>query len=195
MNLEKEKIIKYDKININGRVIMNVKIGNLTITSFCEENVEHIRFRKDLKNDDPIYDFVSVDIEKELHEVENQKEVEIGNSYIIKDRNQLIGYVYFLSINDSLDIVELRYAVHPEFRRLGYIGYSDSNRKGYGEQILEECSSYLFNRDNINGIELHIRKDNEASIGCAKKAKYECVGENNDEYYYIYRKLKNNPSI
>ena len=39
-------------------------------------------------------------------------------------------------------------------------------------------------------IDLHIRKDNEASIGCAKKANYQCVGMNDEEYYYIYRLSK-----
>lgn len=70
------------------------------------------------------------------------------------------------------------------------MGYHDNNRKGYGEQILEECGNYLFTFDDINHIDLHIRKDNEASIGCAKKANYQCVGMNDEEYYYIYRLSK-----
>lgn len=167
---------------------MDIKIGNLTITSFCSKNLEHLKFKKELKKDDLIYEFVSVDIDKDLREVENQEEIEIGNSYIVKDNNQLVGYIHILAITGSSDVVELRYAVHPEFRRLGYIEHSDINHKGYGQQILEKCSDYLFDYYNVNNVELHIRKDNEPSIGCAKKARYQCVGENNDEYYYIYRK-------
>jgi len=171
---------------------MKISIGNLVITSFCSENVSHIKFRNELKDDDSIYDFVSTDIEDDLHEVSNDNEIEIGNSYIIQDNDDLVGYIYVLDIPDSSNTVELRYAVHPEYRRLGYLGYSDTTRRGYGQQILEECSRYLLNIDGIDTVELHIRKDNEASIRCAEKAKYKCLGENNEEYFYIYRAFKNN---
>lgn len=168
---------------------MKINIGNLIITSFCSNNIEHIKFRNDLKEDDPIYDFVSTTIEDDLQEVYSD-ELELEQSYVIQDKNKLVGYIYIKGISEENGIVELRYAVHPEFRRLGYIGYKDESRKGYGQQILEECSNYLFTFDDINSVELHIRKDNEASIGCAEKAKYKCLGENNDEYFYIYRKYK-----
>jgi len=171
---------------------MDIKIGNLNITSFCCENVEHIKFRNDLKKDELIYDFVSTSIEKDLHEVDNEKEIEIGNSYIIKDKDKLVGYVYFLEILNKSNIIELRYAVHPEYRRLSQI---NSSKKGYGQMILEECSDYLFTKEDIDTIELHIRDDNKASIGCAVKAKYKCIGKNNEEYYYIYRKSKNDSNI
>ena len=108
------------------------------------------------------------------------------SSYIVADKYKLVGYVYLDIISDG--VVELRYAVHPEFRRLSCFNY---NGKGYGQQILEECRDYLFTLDNINNIELYIRKDNDASIGCAKKAKYKCIGSNEDEYYYIYSAKKN----
>lgn len=172
---------------------MNIKIGNLMITSFCSENIEHLKFRNDLKEDEAIYDYVSTNIEYDLQEIDNQEEINLEEaSYIIAEKDKLVGYVY-LDIVEA-GVVELRYAVHPEYRRLGYLGYSDSNRKGYGQQILEECRDYLFTLKDINSIELHIRKDNEASIGCAKKAKYKCIGENANEYYYIYRNFKENNS-
>ena len=174
-----------------GSGIMNIKIGNLTITSFCSDNIEHIRFRKDLKHDYPIYEFVSTNIESDLQEVHSDN-IELERSYIIQANNDLVGYICIKEISEEEGIVELRYAVHPEFRRLGYLGYHDKNRKGYGQQILEECSNYLFTLDNINSVELHIRKDNQASIGCAEKAKYKCLGENNEEYFYIYRTYKRN---
>lgn len=171
---------------------MNISIGNLMITSFCSQNPEHVRFKWDLAMDDAIYEFVSIDIKNDLHEVKNEEEIELENSYIIQDKDNLVGYIYIEGISESEGIVELRYAIHPEYRRLGYLGYSDSNRKGYGQQILEECSNYLFNFDDIDCVELHIRKDNEASIGCAEKAKYKRIGENDDFYYYIYRMYRKN---
>lgn len=149
------------------------------ITSFCSNNVDHLKFRRDLKKDGFIYDFVSIDIESDLIEASNEEEIELENSYIIQDKDKLVGYIYIKAIPEEVDIVELRYAVHPEYRRLSY-----------GQQILEECSKYLFKFDSINSVELHIRKDNDASIGCAEKAKYKRLGENNDEYYYIYRTFK-----
>lgn len=166
---------------------MKISIGNLTITDFCSKNIEHVKFRKELANDDSIYVFVSIDMEHDLHEVSNQEQLEFGNYYIVQEENRLVGCVYVQMLSEEDKNVELRYAVHPEYRRMGYLGHSDLERKGYGQQILEECSYYLFTFDNIDSVDLHIRKDNEASIGCAKKAKYKKIGENYDEYYYIYR--------
>lgn len=166
---------------------MQISIGNLMVTSFCTENIKHQKFRLDLAHDEAIYEFVSTSIDKDLYEVDDEK-IEIDHSYMIQDNDKLVGYIYTKSISIENKIIELRYAVHPEYRRLGYLGYSDSNRKGYGEQILEECSNYLFTFNNINSIDLHIRKDNIASIGCAKKAKFKCIGTNEEEYYYIYRR-------
>lgn len=169
---------------------MNRKIGNLTITSFCSENIEHLKFRNDLKEDEAIYDFVSTNIENDLVEIES-KEIELKeSSYIMSEKDKLVGYVYFDIIADG--IVELRYAVHPEYRRLGCLESTAVDRKGYGQQILEECRDYLFTLENINSVMLYIRKDNEASIRCAKKAKYKCIGVNYGEYFYIYRASKNN---
>lgn len=180
-------------MHASGSDIMNISIGNLMITSFCKDNVEHIKFRDDLKEDDLFYEFVSTTIEKDLCD-SNNDEIGLKNSYIIQDKDKLVGYIYLGVISQEVGIVELRYAVHPEFRRLGYLGYHDTTRKGYGEQILEECRNYLFTFDDINSVELHIRKDNEASIGCAEKAKYKRLGENNEEYYYIYRSFKSGDS-
>lgn len=157
---------------------MDISIGKLTITSFCLENIEHLKFRNDLQKDELIYEFVSTSIEDDFYEVYSDN-LELENSYIIKFQNTLVGYIYLTKLAESEGLVELRYAVHPKYRRLGY-----------GRKILEECRKYLFTLDNINGIELHIRKDNESSIYCAKRAKYKCIGENNNEYFYIYKSMK-----
>ena len=171
---------------------MKIPIGNLTITSYCVENINHIHFRKDMMKDELIYEFVSTDIESDLLKIQEMEEFKLGYFYVIEDYKRPVESVYIGSIENISDIVELRYAVHPEYRRLGYIGYSNFNRKGYGQQILEECRDYLFTLNGIKGVELHIRKDNEASIGCAQKSKYKCIGTNEEYYYYIYRSLKGN---
>lgn len=166
---------------------MNISIGNLTITNFCTQNPEHVTFKCDLVKDQSIYDFVSTNIGDDLIVPTESDDLELDHSYVIEDNHKPIGYIYIEGLSQTQGVVELRYAVHPEYRRLGFLGYSDSNRRGYGQQILEECSNYLFTFEDINSIELHIRKDNEASIGCAEKAKYKCIGEYKAEYYYIYR--------
>jgi len=158
---------------------MNISIGNLMITSFCSKNINHLKFRKELKQDEYIYEFVTIDIEKDLIEATSEEKIEIDNSYIIQDNDKLVGYICLKPMYEEKDIVELRYAVHPEYRRLNY-----------GKQILEECRNYLLSFNYINDLELHIRKDNNASIGCAEKAKYKRIGENDLEYYYIYRAIK-----
>jgi len=149
------------------------------ITSFCSKNINHLKFRKELKQDEYIYEFVTIDIEKDLIEATSEEKIEIDNSYIIQDNDKLVGYICLKPMYEEKDIVELRYAVHPEYRRLNY-----------GKQILEECRNYLLSFNYINDLELHIRKDNNASIGCAEKAKYKRIGENDLEYYYIYRAIK-----
>lgn len=173
-----------------GCDILKIAIGNLDITNYCVKNINHVKFRRDLIKDESIYEFVSTTVGNDLEESEKCVKLELGYSYIIEDYDFPVGYIYIGKIKDFSDIVELRYAVHSDFRRLGYFGHSNPNRKGYGQQILEECSSYLFTLDHIKSIELHIRKDNMASIGCAEKSNYKCVGSNEEEYYYIYRKLK-----
>lgn len=160
------------------------------ITSFCSKNIDHLKFKEDLKRDVLVEEFVSTDIERDLRDNSDQQEIELKNSYIIQDKDKLVGYIYIERIPEEEKVVELRCAIHPKYRRLGYAGYSDENRKGYGQQILEEFGNYLFTFYDINAIELHIRKDNYASINCAEKAKCKRLGENNIEYYYIYRKFK-----
>lgn len=166
---------------------MNIPIGNLVITDFCNQKPKHVKFRWDLVKDESIYEFVSTSIGDDLTVPTKGDDLELEHSYVIEDNHKPVGYIYIEGLSETQGTVELRYAVHPEYRRLGFLGYSDFNRKGYGQQILEECSNYLFTFDDINSIELHIRKDNEASIGCAEKAKYKRIGEYEAEYYYIYR--------
>ena len=99
---------------------MKISIGNLTITDFCSKNIEHVKFRKELANDDSIYVFVSIDMEHDLHEVSNQEQLEFGNYYIVQEENRLVGCVYVQMLSEEDKNVELRYAVHPEYRRMGY---------------------------------------------------------------------------
>lgn len=165
-------------MNTNGSDTMNISIGNLMITSFCSSNAEHIKFKHNLKQDDLIYEFVSTTIEDDLKEVQTNS-LQLEQSYIIQDQDKLVGYICIKDLIEEHKTVELRYAVHQEFRKLGY-----------GRKILEECKNYLFTLDDIDSIELHIRKDNYPSINCAEKAKYKRIGENNEEYYYIYRCYK-----
>ena len=169
---------------------MNIKIGNLTITNFCFNNIDHIMFKKVLDDDDLIYDFVSTTVGEDLINTTDSDNIILDNAYIVCDGEIPVGVVYFMEIKDNNSFIELRGAIHPEYRRLGYLGYHDSDRTGYGEMILKECSDYLFHFPGIDGVELHIRKDNIASIGCAIKSGYIYEGENNNEYYYVYRKYK-----
>ena len=173
---------------------MNKNIGNLTITSFCKDNIEHIKFIKDLQKDELIYTFVSVDIKNDIKET-TSNDIEIGSSYLIAENEKLVGYICLKKIYNVDNVVELRYAVHPKCRRFKYLGYSDENRKGYGQLILEECRDYLLTIDGIDNIELHIRKDNDASIGCAVKSKYKRIGSNDEEYYHIYRSIAENGEL
>lgn len=166
---------------------MNISVGNLMITSFCENNAKHRKFRLELAHDEKIYEFVSVCIMNDLTNDSNSNNIELGHSYIIENNRKLVGYIYIEEIDSIEGTIELRYAVHPEYRN---IKRRINTKKSYGQMILEECSNYLFTLDNINNIDLHIRKDNEISIKCAEKSKYKCIGTNEEYYYYIYRRKR-----
>ncbi len=98
---------------------------------------------------------------KSLSKKMNQKSI-YDNSYIVKDiySNALIGYVHLFS--PSIDEISLVYAVHPDFRGLGY-----------GKGILSSTTEFILkNNININKIELIIHPDNFISACTAVSSGY-----------------------
>lgn len=151
---------------------MDISIGKLTITNFCEDNIEHIKFREDLVNDEVFHKFFPYEnIESLLRPVTNDGSIEVKNTYIVKDKEKLIGWLYLGGIEH---IVSLDCAVHPNYRNLGY-----------GTMIVEECSNYLFQNNIASEIEVTIRKDNNYSISCIEKCNYKRLRKMDD--FYIYK--------
>lgn len=154
---------------------MDISIGNLTISSFCVDNVEHIIFRKELIEDKCFHKFFPHFTEDTvLKPIINDNEIKLKNSYIIRDNNKLVGWIRIGGIDKD---ITFDCAVHPSFRKMGY-----------GSMIIDECSNYLFENDIAQEIECVIREDNSDCINCISKHKYKRIGK--FDQFYIYKAYK-----
>lgn len=154
---------------------VNIQIGKLEITSFCEENPKHKLFKRDLM-DDKFMGYFLPDIQEKdfLRPCETQNQIQIGNYYIAKEKDNLVGWFFLKGSNRSC---ALDCGVQPHFRK-----------NGYGTLILQEYRDYFFKENIVDEIELVIKNTNAGAINCAKKAKYKQLGRFDD--FYIYSALK-----
>lgn len=154
---------------------MDISIGNLTVTNFCENNIEHIKFKKELLNDRFMCHFFPDMKEEEfLLPCGNINQIQLGHYYLVEDADNLVGWFYLKGVDKycALDC-----GIHPHYRK-----------KGYGTLILQECRDYLFEKDITNEIELMIKNTNAGALACAKKAKYKKLGK--VDCFYIYGSCK-----
>ena len=158
---------------------MKIKLRTLSIMTCDFNKKKHYRFIKDMKEDQLIRKFVPNEIEKELSLSKEDRQIEIGSSYIVVEDKKLIGYIRFKELNES-GILTLNYGVHPDLRR-----------KGYGTKILKEVSDYTFKSiDNVDEIKLYIRSINKGSIKCALNANFYQQNNGLVEEPLIYVKTK-----
>jgi len=153
---------------------MDISIGKLKITTFCKDNIEHIKFKKDILEDGlTLYYFPNFNEENFLVPSYNN-EFKIRNFYLVKDINELIGWIYIGGFEKQ---ITLDCGIHPQFRR-----------KGYQTLLLEECRNYLFQNDLADIIEIMIKNNNIGSLKAADKAKYKKLGKVGS--YYIFKSAK-----
>jgi len=117
-------------------------------------------------------DFSHFDYDKEV------EKVSVGNTYIVSyDGKRPVGLLRLHSIS-SFGVLTLHYGIHPDFRR-----------QGYGRLLLEEVSSYLFQKNaEVKAIELVINQENIGSMKCAKQAGFQ--EESEKEGLKVYQKRK-----
>ncbi len=141
---------------------MKIKLTNLAITYYCSADKRKIRFIKEVSEDPLINHFVSHTMDEWLEDSEDVDQLLIGPAYIIEDNRKLVGFIR-PAFMDTNGILNLHYAVHPDYRK-----------QGYGTKILTETSKYLFrNMDAVKQIELYIKEINTGSIRCAENARFE----------------------
>lgn len=162
---------------------MDISIGRLNVCSFCIDNIEHIRFRKELVSDlkfKKYFPYITED--NLLNSVIDDQEIRLMNSYIIKDGDKLIGWIHLGGFNKeaSFDL-----AIHPTFRK-----------KGYAPIIIDEVHNYLFDNDIASTVECVIRENNHGSINCIEKTKYKKIAKMDDFYIYkLYKRDYNESKI
>ena len=153
---------------------MRIKLTSLDIVSYDKESKKKIRFLKEMNEDILIGIYFKDIIRDMIDERKDRKDMEIGYGYLVEDKKKLVGFVQPIRIEKN--VLDINYAVHPDYRRLGY-----------GVKILNEISSYYFS-NNVKSVRLYINKDNIRSMGCALKAGFHQEGEINNKHLYVYMK-------
>ena len=135
---------------------MEVKLNSLIVTDYDKNDIEKVRFVKEVSIDKDIKNNVYPYPEKWLTLPNDTDNIEECCSYMIKDNNHLIGFFKTSSYFDKG--IGIDYAVHSNYRN-----------KGYGSKILLEVSNYFFKHD-IEKIILCINNSNIASCKAAEHA-------------------------
>ena len=162
---------------------MKIKMKSLYITDYTESDIRKIKFIEELKCDPLICKYLYKDIDKSLKLSHDMEKLEYGESYLIEDQENVIGYVRLADFEEKN--LELHYAVHPQFRH-----------KGYGSRLLGEASDYLLDKfNNIKRLCLYIDITNINSIRCAKSAKFKAnkiLKYDDDKKILLFTKGKEN---
>lgn len=150
---------------------MNISIGRLIITEFCEANAEHLKFKRELLEDGLTnYFFPNLTSDNFLTPSVLENQPKIKNFYLVKDIEKLIGWIYIGGIERN---VILDGGIHPQYRKQGYL-----------TGLATELSDYLFENNLVDDIEVEIKNNNTGALKTIKKAKYKCLGK--IDSYYIY---------
>lgn len=109
----------------------------------------------------------------------------LGNGFLVKLQDKIIGYVYFSPISN--------YRLYLEYSVL-----KSERKKGYGKLILNEVTNYVIQNYNIKQIMLDIDRSNLASMNTAISCGYnyddDTIGMNDriefilDNPYFINKK-------
>lgn len=147
---------------------MEIKLGrgtnSLTVTNYDSNDIDKVRFVREIGIDKDIRKFVSPEIENYLMRPTYTDGIESSVAYLVKDKDKIVGF-FKPSMYYGTDI-GIDYGIHPNYRRCGY-----------GSRMLIEISNYFFER-NIKSITLCIDNSNIPSINTAIAAgfKKENVG-------------------
>lgn len=153
---------------------MKVKMKSLFLLDYKKEKRQYERFLEELNSDILIYNYLSKHLKEELILSEGDDRIEKNKGYIVSvDGRKLIGCVCFYE-SDFKKFINLRYTIHPEYRK-----------KGYGRHLLKEATDFSFqNFKEIEGVELLIHPENKRSIKIANSLGYQEL-ENDKIKQYI----------
>lgn len=159
---------------------MKFPIGQLTISDFCLDNKEHIKFCRDLSSDPLFLKYGFRHIEEQLKSGDSVSNKIVPNhSYLLELDGKLIGYLHLGDLN-FVGVMKLEYGLHADYRG-----------KGLSYLTVKEVSSYLLN--HVEGLK-ELRGDisiyNLFSIRTAEKVGYYRKARNDQNYDYRYPDLR-----
>src|SRR5574344_2541065 len=150
-------------------VIMTIKLDKLILQSYDNKNEQHRNFKYSILRDESFNKFFGQMFIKNSDEYFKETDnLEVKKIYLIQDEENIIGMIRLFDKN-NFDIINLQYAVAPEFRNMGY-----------GKKILKEISEYFKNYT----IDLDINKNNIPSINCAIDSGFTNYKQENEEIRY-----------
>lgn len=150
---------------------MEISLSKLKIVSYDSTNEIHRKCKYDFLKDEQFIKFFGQFFVKNSDEYfKNSTELEIKKIYYIVFKEEIIGLIRLFDIREN-GMIDLQYAVSPEYRGLGY-----------GNLLLKEVTDYLLK--NNKSIRLDINKNNANSIKCALKNSYEQEKVENDTIRY-----------
>ncbi len=154
---------------------MEIKLKSLTVTDYDSNDMDKVKFIKEVSEDPAIVEYVFPHPDKWLTMPTYSDKIESSCCYFVKDQDKIVGFFKpFIYFDTDLGI---DYAVHPNYRNMGY-----------GKKILVEVSDYFFEK-NIRKAILCIDENNAASIAAAQNAGFTLESGNNS-YIHVYEKRK-----
>lgn len=155
---------------------MEIKLKTLALENLNMCNSEHYILVKKSVRDENSKKFVSKNMDKFVKEPIDESKFEDGKTYILKDKEKLIGFIGSKKLNSN-GVLEFWYNIDADYRN-----------NGYATKVLEEITPYLIeNIDGLKDIKLNINKYNHASKKVALKAGYNIVDVDDkiEEYCYF----------
>ncbi len=160
---------------------MKLPIGQLTITDFCLEKREHLKFRRDLSSDPLFLKYGFRHIEEELvASSDSSNQLLPNHSYLLELDGKLIGYLHLRDLN-FVGVMKLEYGLHADYRG-----------KGLSYLVLKDVSDYLLNHiEELKQLRGDISIYNKFSIDTAERVGYYRNARNDQNYDYRYPDLRN----
>ncbi|HIT21430.1 MAG TPA: GNAT family N-acetyltransferase [Candidatus Scybalousia intestinigallinarum] len=162
---------------------MKLPIGKLTITDFCLDKKEHLKFRRDLSSDPLFLKYGFRHIQEQLAPTSNVSndfnKLMPNHSYLLELDGKLMGYLHLGDLNFA-GIMKLEYGLHEDYRGqdLSYL-------------VLKEVSDYLLNHvENLKQLRGDISIYNKFSINTAERVGYYRKARNDQNYDYRYPDLR-----
>lgn len=143
-----------------------MKMDTLYLVSFDKDNKQHLEFVMELLHDETIKErFQGI-----FTTLSNISDDIYDSAYLVKDGNELIGYIDISNLDDD-GAIYLREAVSEKHRG-----------NCYGSRILKEVTKFLFNNvGEVERIKLRIASDNISSLKTADACGYKWLEK---DYYY-----------